>query len=80
MSSAVPHVKWMPRWLYRLRFILQVVRMCWPSPNWTLREAWAAGTAEFDALEDWCHSDLSPEDSARESVSYWDNDEGGEGE
>lgn len=67
----------MPRWLYRLRFIIQIVRMCWPSPEISFREAWDAGVDEFDSGGDEQHEGYSPEDSAREAVSYWEPDGGG---
>lgn len=63
----------MPRWRYRLRFILAGVRLlgwrCWLSPS-----AWRAVADDFDNGSDEQHEGYSPKESAVESLSYWDAD------
>jgi hypothetical protein len=63
----------MPRWLYRLRFIVAGVRhfRWW---YWFVPSAWGAVADDFDNGGDEQHFGYTPEESAAESLSYWDAD------
>lgn len=60
-----------PRWLYRLRFIIAGVRTL-RRYRWPLLVAWASTAADFDSDTDERHEGESPEDSAVIALSYWE--------
>jgi hypothetical protein len=61
----------MPRWLYRLRFIVAGVRQFhWR--HWFVPSAWGAVADDFDGGGDELHDGYTPEESAIEALSYWD--------
>lgn len=60
----------MPRWLYRLRFIVAGVRIL-RRYGWRTWFAWRNVAADFDGGGDEQHEGYTPEDSVRESLSYW---------
>lgn len=61
----------MPRWLYRLRFIIAGVRLL-RGYGWPLQVAWGCTADDFDNGGDERHEGYTPAQSAIEAISYWE--------